>query len=121
MTTARYMPAYLSSLYPTSPNLLSSYGIIVGCVGSVTVVLGGVICSASGTHRAPVALYLTGVGGMISSIFVSSPDALNDVSCGRRRVFVCFSNTTEGYKPKEAIFLTPSYTEYSAPSYPETC
>jgi hypothetical protein len=65
-----YMPAYLSSIYPSEPNLLSNYGIIVGTVGSVTVVLGGLVCSAAGKNRAPVALYLTGIGGMISSVFV---------------------------------------------------
>lgn len=65
-----YMPAYLTSIYPSEPDLLSRYGIIVGVVGSVTVVLGGSICSASGKHRATVALYLTGIGGMISSVFV---------------------------------------------------
>lgn len=36
---------YLSSIYPSEPDLLSWYRIIVGAVGSVTVVLGGVICS----------------------------------------------------------------------------
>ena len=65
-----YMPGYLASIYPSEPNLLSNYGIIVGAVGSVTVVLGGIVCSASGKNRAAVALYLTGIGGMISSAFV---------------------------------------------------
>ena len=65
-----YMPAYLTSIYPSEPNLLSDYGIIVGAVGSVTVVLGGLICSAAGKNRASTALYLTGIGGMISSVFV---------------------------------------------------
>ena len=65
-----YMPGYLSSIYPSQPNLLSNYGIIVGAVGSVTVVLGGLISSASGRHRASKALYLTGCGGMISALFV---------------------------------------------------
>ena len=70
LTVRRYMPAYLSSVYPSEPNLLSDYGIIVGAVGSVTVVLGGLICSAAGKNRAPTALYLTAIGGMISSVFV---------------------------------------------------
>jgi hypothetical protein len=65
-----YMPAYLTSIYPSEPNLLSNYGTIVGAVGSTTVVLGGAICSAAGKSRAPTALYMTGIGGMISSIFV---------------------------------------------------
>lgn len=65
-----YMPSYLSSVYPSEVNLLSRYGIIVGVVGSVTVVAGGLICSSAGKWRALMPLYLTGIGGMISSIFV---------------------------------------------------
>src|SRR2546423_8028348 len=65
-----YMPAYLTSIYPSEPNLLSDYGVIVGAVGSFAVVLGGIICSAAGPSRAPVALYMTGIGGIISSAFV---------------------------------------------------
>lgn len=65
-----YMPSYLSSIYPSEENLLSRYGIIVGVVGSVTVVAGGLICSSAGKWRALMPLYLTGIGGMISSIFV---------------------------------------------------
>jgi hypothetical protein len=65
-----YMPSYLSSLYPSETDLLSRYGIIVGVVGSVTVVAGGLICSSAGKWRALMPLYLTGIGGMMSSIFV---------------------------------------------------
>lgn len=65
-----YMPSYLSSIYPAEANLLSRYGIIVGVVGSVTVVVGGLLCSAAGKRRAVMPLYLTGIGGMISAIFV---------------------------------------------------
>jgi hypothetical protein len=65
-----YMPSYLSSVYPSETNLLSRYGIIVGVVGSATVVAGGLICSAAGKRRAVMPLYLTGIGGMMSSIFV---------------------------------------------------
>jgi hypothetical protein len=65
-----YMPSYLSSIYPSETNLLSRYGIIVGVVGSVAVIAGGLICSSSGKFRALMPLYLTGIGGMISSIFV---------------------------------------------------
>jgi hypothetical protein len=64
-----YMPSYLSATYPNELNLLSNYGIIVGVVGSVTVVLGGVICSLT-PNRPTMALYLTGIGGMISAAFV---------------------------------------------------
>lgn len=67
-----YMPAYLSSLYPSVTNLLSRYGIIVGVVGSFAVIFGGLICSLPRQvqHRAVLPLYLTSIGGVISSIFV---------------------------------------------------
>ena len=64
-----YMPSYLSSLYPDESELLSRYGIIVGAVGSVTVLLGGAICTAM-PRQPTMALYLTGIGGMISAAFV---------------------------------------------------
>jgi hypothetical protein len=65
-----YMPSYLSSIYPSEVNLLSRYGIIVGVVGSTAVIAGGLICSSAGKWRALMPLYLTGIGGMVSSIFV---------------------------------------------------
>ena len=65
-----YMPTYLSTLYPTHPNLLSRYGIIVGVVGSVAVLFGGLLTSLLWRRTKTVPLYLTGVGGMVSSIFV---------------------------------------------------
>jgi hypothetical protein len=64
-----YMPSYLSATYPDETELLSNYGIIVGVVGSVTVVLGGVICSLT-PSKPTMALYLTAIGGMISAAFV---------------------------------------------------
>lgn len=65
------MPSYLSSIYPSQPNILSNYGIIVGVVGSVAVLGGGTI-SAFYSKRAiaVVPLCLTGIGGMISAPFV---------------------------------------------------
>ena len=65
-----YMPTYLSTLYPSHSNLLSRYGIIVGVVGSVAVLLGGLLTSIFWTRTKMLPLYLTGIGGMISSIFV---------------------------------------------------
>ena len=65
-----YMPTYLSTLYPSHPNLLSRYGIIVGVVGSVAVLLGGILTSVFWTRTKTLPLYLTGVGGMVSSVFV---------------------------------------------------
>ncbi len=64
-----YMPSYLSSIYPSQSELLSRYGIIVGVVGSVAVVLGGVVSSLMSEHATAV-LYLTGIGGMVSAPFV---------------------------------------------------
>ena len=64
-----YMPSYLSSIYPSVPNLLSHYGIIVGVVGSVAVLLGGFTCSST-PQQPTMALYITAVGGMISGPFV---------------------------------------------------
>jgi len=64
-----YMPSYLSWLYPSETELLSRYGIIVGVVGSFAVLLGGLICSSM-PKRPTVALYVTGIGGIISSAFV---------------------------------------------------
>lgn len=65
-----YMPTYLSSLYPSHPDLLSRYGIIVGVVGSVAVLLGGFLTSYFWRRTKMVPIYLTGVGGMVSSLFV---------------------------------------------------
>ena len=65
-----YMPTYLSTLYPDETELLSRYGIIVGAVGSVTVLLGGLLTSAFWQRAKMLPLYLVGVGGMISSVFV---------------------------------------------------
>jgi MFS family permease len=65
-----YMPTYLSDLYPSHPDILSKYGIIVGVVGSFAVLLGGLITSAFWDRTKTLPLYLVGVGGMLSSIFV---------------------------------------------------
>ena len=65
-----YMPTYLSILYPSKTQLLSRYGIIVGTVGSVTVLLGGLLTSAFWRRTKMLPLYLVGVGGMISAVFV---------------------------------------------------
>ena len=65
-----YMPGYLSTLYPNTDDLLSRYGIIVGTVGSVTVLLGGILTSLLWSRTKLTPIYLTAVGGMISSVFV---------------------------------------------------
>ena len=65
-----YMPTYLSDLYPSYPDILSKYGIIVGVVGSVAVLLGGLLTSVFWNRTKILSLYLVGVGGMVSSVFV---------------------------------------------------
>ena len=65
-----YMPTYLSDLYPSYSDILSKYGIIVGVVGSVAVLLGGLLTSLFWTRTKILPLYLVGIGGMISSLFV---------------------------------------------------
>ena len=68
-----YMPSYLSSTYPSIPSLLSNYGIIVGTVGSSSVLLGGLLGAYFLRGRrewVTFPLWLTGVGGMVSSGFV---------------------------------------------------
>ncbi len=65
-----YMPGYLSALYPNQPDLLSHYGIIVGVVGTVAVVVGGLAASFLSHRTIMVPLYMTAFGGMISSVFV---------------------------------------------------
>ncbi|KAL8810989.1 MAG: hypothetical protein Q9223_004255 [Gallowayella weberi] len=65
-----YMPSYLSKLYPSQPSLLSRYGIIVGVVGSVAVLAGGLLTSLMWSRTKLIPLYLTAIGGMISSVFV---------------------------------------------------
>lgn len=65
-----YMPGYLSSIYPEQTNLLSRYGIIVGTVGSVSVLSGGLLTSMLWHKTKLTPLYLTAIGGMLSSVFV---------------------------------------------------
>ncbi|KAL8717183.1 MAG: hypothetical protein Q9225_005559 [Loekoesia sp. 1 TL-2023] len=65
-----YMPTYLSTLFSSHPNLLSRYGIIVGVVGSVAVLFGGLMTSMFWKRTKTLPLYLTSIGGMVSSIFV---------------------------------------------------
>lgn len=65
-----YMPGYLSNTYPNEPKLLSRYGIIVGTVGTAAVLSGGGITSWLWPKVKTTPLWITGIGGMISSIFV---------------------------------------------------
>merc|ERR1711939_353155 len=63
-----YMPSYLSSIYPSQSELLSRYGIIVGVVGSVAVVLGGVVSSLMSEH-ATAELWLGAFASLLALLF----------------------------------------------------
>lgn len=65
-----YMPSYLGGTYPSHTEILSRYGIIVGVVGSVAVLSGGILTSVLWPRTKLTPIYLTGIGGMISSLFV---------------------------------------------------
>lgn len=65
-----YMPGYLSAEYGSIPDLLSRYGIIVGTVGSASVLASGLLTSLLWHRTKLTPIYLTSIGGMISSIFV---------------------------------------------------
>lgn len=52
---------------------------------------------------------------------VSSPGALKGVSMWLEAISVCFSNTTEGYKPSKRTLLVPQLHDYSSPSSPKKC
>lgn len=65
-----YMPSYLESTYSSEEDFLSRYGIIVGVVGSFSVLAGGVITSLFWHRTKLTPIYITAIGGMVSSIFV---------------------------------------------------
>jgi MFS family permease len=79
-----YMPGYLSTLYANTENLLSRYGIIVGTVGSVTVLLGGLLTSLLWNKTKLTPIYLAAVGGMISSVFVLLMVFSRDIAGGEK-------------------------------------
>jgi hypothetical protein len=64
------MPSYLQLLYPNVTNFTSHYGIIVGVVGSFSVIAGGYVASLLWRRTVLFPLYMTAIGGMISSVFV---------------------------------------------------
>jgi len=65
-----YMPSYLGSTYSSHTEIYSRYGIIVGVVGSVAVLSGGILTSVLWPRTKLTPIYLTGIGGMISSLCV---------------------------------------------------
>lgn len=96
-----YMPSYLSNTFPNKTELLSRYGIIVGVVGTVAVLSGGAATSILWPRTKMTPLFLTGVGGMISSLFVLLMLFSRDIANG---------NQTDGirilYGTMSAAYLT---------------
>lgn len=64
------MPSYLGASFPDFPNVLANYGIITGVVGTFAVLSGGFISAAYSDTKPALPLYIAGIGGAISSIFV---------------------------------------------------
>lgn len=83
-----YMPSYLANTYPDHPELLSRYGIIVGVVGSVSVLSGGLLTSLLWHKTKMTPLITTGIGGMVSSVFVLLMIFSRDLAHGNQDVGV---------------------------------
>lgn len=119
-----YMPSYLSNTYPDESNLLSNYGIIVGVVGSVAVIVGGGLTSALWSRTQTTPLWLTGIGGMISSLFVLLMLFSRDIADGdqSRGVSILYGSMSVAYLTAElwlgsfnglvALLLPPKYKTF---------
>ncbi|KAA8643733.1 uncharacterized protein ATNIH1004_010507 [Aspergillus tanneri] len=69
-------------LYPSSLNIMSNYGNVVGIVGSVAALAGGAITSLFWPRTKLTPLYLVSVGGIFSSVFVLLMVFSRDVAGG---------------------------------------
>jgi MFS family permease len=119
-----YMPGYLSSLYPTRANLLSRYGIVVGTVGTASVLSGGIITSLLWHKTKLTPVYLTAVGGMISSIFVLLMIFSKDIAHGNEEkgIAILYGVMSAAYLTAElwlgcmfalvALLLPPAYKTF---------
>ena len=119
-----YMPGYLSTLYPNTDNLLSHYGIIVGTVGSVTVLTGGLLTSVLWNKTKLTPIFLTAIGGMVSSIFVLLMVFSRDIAGDREEagVRVLYGSMAAAYLTAElwlgclfsliALLLPPAYKTF---------
>ena len=119
-----YMPSYLGNTYPDKDNLLSRYGIIVGVVGSVTVLSGGILTSILWKRTQTTPLWLTGLGGMISSLFVLLMVFSRDIANGSqdRGVRILYGCMSVAYLTAElwlgamngliALLLPPKYKTF---------
>lgn len=99
-----YMPSYLASTFDQHPEILSRYGIIVGAVGSVTVLAGGLLTSIMWHKTKTTPLYLTGIGGMISSLFVLLMIFSRDIAYGNqdKGIKILYAMMTLAYLTAEA-------------------
>lgn len=98
-----YMPGYLQQTYSDILELLSRYGIIVGVVGSVSVLSGGALTSLLWNRTKQTPLWLTGVGGMVSSLFVLLMLYSRDIADGdqRRGVNILYGTMSMAYLTAE--------------------
>lgn len=119
-----YMPSYLASTFDQHPELLSRYGIIVGAVGSVTVLAGGLLTSVLWHRTKTTPLYLTGIGGMISSLFVLLMIFSRDIANGNQNkgIKILYGTMSLAYLTAEswlgavngliALLLPPRYKTF---------
>ncbi|KAF2678472.1 MFS general substrate transporter, partial [Lentithecium fluviatile CBS 122367] len=119
-----YMPSYLGDTYPDHPELFSRYGIIVGVVGSVTVLSGGALTSLLWHRTKLTPIYLTAIGGMISSLFVLLMVFSRDITDGDqdRGIRILYGTMSIAYLTAEtwlgalfalvALLLPPAYKTF---------
>jgi MFS family permease len=119
-----YMPSYLASTYSSHTELYSRYGIIVGVVGSVAVLSGGILTSVLWPRTKLTPLYLTGTGGMISSLFVLLMIFSRDIAGGSqdRGIKILYAVMSLAYASAElwlgclfaliALLLPPRYKTF---------
>lgn len=104
-----YMPSYLQLVYPERrAYLVTTYGTIVGVVGSVASMLGGVISYLTRKRFPQMPLYLAAIGGLLSFPFVitmvfSRTAANGDLDGGLR---ILFASMTLAYLTAE-MWLGP--------------
>lgn len=98
-----YMPSYLSNTFPDKPELLSRYGIIVGVVGTVAVLSGGALTSLLWPRTKMTPLYITGIGGMVSSMFVLLMLFSRDIAKGNqtRGLHILYGSMSAAYLTAE--------------------
>jgi MFS family permease len=119
-----YMPSYLSTTYSSHDEILSRYGIIVGVVGSVAVLSGGILTSVLWPRTKLTPVYLTGIGGMISSLFVLLMIFSRDIADGdqERGIKILYGVMSLAYLTAElwlgclfafiALLLPPRYKTF---------